>query len=252
MGELFCPLVLLFYTSIYLRDAPMKKEIKWSILLPTLDEAESLPSVIQKIYALGLGKDAEVIIIDGGSTDGTHDAFLSASRRYPRLQWLDAPKGKGLALKIGFAKAKGKHFAFMDADMQYMPADLKRAMNAIERGADIVVTKRKVHGGSAIRRMLSLSYSNVFGKCMLGLPVQDPQSGMKAIRGELLKGLKLSSKEWALDSEIILQAARKGAKIKEIEIDFYPRMRGRTKTSVFGTGSDLVAGAVSFVFKGID
>ncbi|MFA5108396.1 MAG: glycosyltransferase family 2 protein [Candidatus Micrarchaeia archaeon] len=223
------------------------KKCNWSILIPTLNEGGTLQELLNGIYSLGLS-DFEVLLLDGGSTDDSRDIFLHFKKKYSSIYWLDACGGKSSALRVGFAKANGAHIAFMDADMQYLPSDLPKLIDSMHIGNDLVITKRRLVNGnkknSSFRRALSLVYSQIVCKKGLSIPFDDPQSGMKAINSNLLKKMNLRSRGWELDTELILQALSLGAKIDEVEIGFYPREHGRTKTSVFGTSSSLFFSAL--------
>jgi glycosyltransferase involved in cell wall biosynthesis len=216
------------------------KTPQFSILLPTLNEGHSLPSLLAAIQRLPLAKRAEILIIDGGSTDHTRDAFMQASSKWSNLHWVEAPPGKALALRIGFSRARAPFIAFMDADGQYAPQSLASVCRALQSGADLVVTHRRVKFTDHLRRSLSLGYAHVIGRGLLQLRVHDPQSGLKAVRADLLSRLHFTARHWDLDSQLISQAQHAHARIKEIEIEFHPRYGGRTKTDVVGTSTNLL------------
>jgi len=185
-------------------------------------------------------------VVDGGSADNTRDEVLNLAKTHKNIELLDAPNGKGIALRLGFSKAKASGIIFLDADLQYLPEDIPKIAKALKL-ADLVVTKRETSEFST-RRFLSLGFSQIIGKGLLSLPASDPQSGLKGIKKRLLANLTLSSRQWELDAELIKKAQAAGAKIKELEIEFRPRTAGKTKTGVLGTSSNLLAGSIKLAF----
>jgi glycosyltransferase involved in cell wall biosynthesis len=214
-----------------------------SIVVPTLDEGLTIGKFIRKLLSMKECGRAQIIVVDGGSGDNTRDEVLAISKRAKNVEFAEAPPGKAMGLRIGFSKAKGKNIIFIDADFQYSPDDIPKITRAL-KSADLVVTKRITNGFSH-RRLLSLGFSQIIGKGLLNLPASDPQSGLKGIRSSLLKRIALASRHWEMDAELISKAQAAGAKIKEIEIGFHPRLAGRTKTGVAGTSANLLAGALS-------
>jgi glycosyltransferase involved in cell wall biosynthesis len=216
------------------------KNVLWSIAIPVLNEGHALGKLIERLYRLPQIKRCEVIVVDGGSTDNTRDVFIHAARTHPRLYLIDAPGGKSIGLRRAFARAHGRYIAFMDGDLQYSPSDLPKLMKKVEQGADLAVSRRKLAwADNSIRRLASQSFSRL-SRMLLGLPVSDPQSGMKAFRASLLSKLCLTSYDWGIDIELISQALRQGAKIEEVEIEFHPRQAGKAKTSLLSTSFDLL------------
>ncbi len=213
----------------------------WTIIIPVFNEAGSLERLLNRIYELPLASRSEVIVADGGSTDHTRDVFLECSRVHPRLYFLEAPRGKGLAIRLAIARAKGRFIAYMDGDLQYLPEDLPKLTSAVEHGADLAVSRRRlVWADDSARRVFSKVFSGVVSDRMLHLGVSDPQSGMKAFRASLLPHLHLTEKHWGLDVQLIKQAQAARARIKEVDIRFLPRDSGSTKTGFVSTSFDLL------------
>ncbi len=216
-------------------------KIDWTIIIPVFNEAGSLERLLDRLYDLPLAERAEVFVVDGGSTDHTRDVFLECARAHPRLYFLEAPRGKGLAIRLALQRAKGRYIAYMDGDLQYLPEDLPKIASALEHGADLVVSRRRlVWADDSTRRIFSRIFSGVVSGRMLHLNASDPQSGMKALRASLLPKLHLSERHWGLDVQLIEQAQQAGASIKEVDIRFLPRESGRTKTGFVSTSFDLL------------
>ncbi|VVB57256.1 Glycosyltransferase AglD [uncultured archaeon] len=219
-------------------------DVAWTIVVPVLNEGSTLGRLLERLYLLPEIQRCEVLVVDGGSTDHTRDVFIEAVRIHPRLFLLDVPSGKGLALRRAFARALGRFIAFLDGDLQYAPSDLPKLMRRVERGADLAVSRRRVAWADhSVRRLASRAFVHL-GRGMLGLPVSDPQSGMKALRASLLPKLHLTANDWGMDVQLIRQAQAGGARIEEVEIDFHPRGGGASKTGLVSTSLDLLGTAL--------
>ena len=213
----------------------------WTIIIPVFNEADSLERLLNRLYELPLSSRAEILVVDGGSTDHTRDVLIEVSNGRPNLHLIEAPRGKGLAIRIGISRAKGRYIAYMDGDMQYLPEDLPKLTRAIERGNDLVVSRRRlVWPDDSARRLCSKVFSGVVSQQMLQLGVSDPQSGMKAFRADLLPKLRLTERHWGLDVQLIQQARANGARIHEVDIRFVPRSDGASKTGFVSTSLDLL------------
>ncbi|MFI5180021.1 MAG: glycosyltransferase family 2 protein [Thermoanaerobaculia bacterium] len=161
----------------------------------------------------------EVVVVDDGSPDGTAGAAESAGARVLRRA---VNGGKGTALRDGLAAVLPggfTHVAFVDGDGQHDPADLPRLLAAAEEGADFVI-------GSRLGRpegMPARSYwANTIGDRVLsrmtGLPVEDGQSGYRVIAAELLRPLRLVSRRFAIENEILVKAAPRVRKLAIVPV----------------------------------
>lgn len=222
----------------------MASEVKWSIVVPVLNEGATLGRFIERLHDLPNISQCEILIVDGGSTDHTHDVFVEMLRAHPNLRFIEAPLGKGIGLRLAFSRARGRYLAFLDGDLQYAPSELPKVMRRLERGADLVVTRRRVvWADNSARRMASQVFRRI-GHSILSLPASDPQSGMKAFRASFLPKLHLSAKYWGLDVQLIRQIQALGGRIEEVEIEFHPRASGNTKTGLLSTSFDLLRTAI--------
>ena len=225
-------------------SVPMTPQIRWSIVVPVLNEGATLGRMVERLHDLPGISNCEIWIVDGGSTDQTRDVFMECAREHPKLLFLEAPAGKGIGLRLAFSRARGKYIAFLDGDLQYAPAELPKLMRRIERGADLVVTRRKVvWADNSARRLASHAFKGL-GRALFDMPASDPQSGMKAFRASLLPRLHLTAMNWGLDVQLIRQVQKNGGRIEEVEIEFRPRPGGQTKTGLISTSFDLLRTAL--------
>jgi glycosyltransferase involved in cell wall biosynthesis len=150
----------------------------------------------------------DVLVVDDGSPDGTAEAAEAAGARVLRRR---ENGGKGTALRDGLAMVLPKgftHVAFVDADGQHDPLDLAGLLAAAADGADFVI-------GSRLRSPETMPAKNYWANMigdkvlarMTGLPVEDGQSGYRVVAVDLLKPLRLVSRRFAIENEILVKAA---------------------------------------------
>lgn len=148
-----------------------------SIILPAKNESACIGPLLAKIRALY--PEAEVIVVDDGSTDETPQIAGSAGA------WVISHPyslGNGAAIKSGARAAKGEILVFMDADGQHDPADISRLLVPLEQGYDMVVGARQKGSQANWGRGLANAFYNAFATLITGHRVQDLTSGFRAVR----------------------------------------------------------------------
>ena len=120
-----------------------------SIIIPTYNEKENIPVLIHRIEALGI--DAEIIVVDDNSYDGTQESLKRLSAKYKNIRVIERPSKMGIssAVKDALKIASGKYALVMDADLQHPPELIPRLLKEIRKGRDIVVASRYMKGGKS-------------------------------------------------------------------------------------------------------
>lgn len=151
--------------------------MKISIILPAKNEAEGLARTLPAIA--GVLPEAEVIVVDDGSTDGTAEVARTAGARV-----LSSPysMGNGAAIKRGAREATGEVLVFMDADGQHDPALIPVLLAKLGEGFDMVVGARDARGQATLGRTLANGLYNRLASWMTGHPVEDLTSGFRIVR----------------------------------------------------------------------
>lgn len=160
------------------RDPPPRV----SVVMPARNEAFGLAKILPALKAVL--PDAEVIVVDDGSTDGT--AEVCGSHGVRRLHHLYA-MGNGAAIKAGARAARGEIIVFMDADTQHRPEDIPRLLNRLEEGYDMVVGARSAASQASFGRLAANTFYNRFASLMVGKPIADLTSGFRVVRAELFR-----------------------------------------------------------------
>jgi glycosyltransferase involved in cell wall biosynthesis len=204
-----------------------------SVLLPCYNEEEGVGICIDKINKVFDKErlDGEILVIDNGCTDNTVEVAKTLG-----VKVVDEPKtGYGNAYLAGFKKAKGDVIILGDADNSYDFYDIPRLLENI-KDADFVIGNRiKQKGSMSLLHRIGNPIFSWLLRNLFKINISDSHCGFGAIRKEALNKLNLKSSGMEFASEILIKAKKKGLKIKEIDIDYYPRI-GKSKLRSFRDG----------------
>jgi dolichol-phosphate mannosyltransferase len=212
--------------------------MKTWITIPTYNESENIRTLIAEIRQTV--PDAEVLVIDDNSPDGTSGIVEAMKQQDARVHLLlrTAERGRGTAGRDGFKYAleQGADCVVeMDADYSHHPRYLPAILNASE-DADVVLGSRYVKGGyetgRPLIRQLITKFVGVFLRKLLGVSVRDPSSGYRCFRREVLLALDLDnlvSTGPSIVSELLYKARIKGFSMAEVPIIFEDRKLGYSK-----------------------
>ena len=210
------------------------------VIVPTYNERENLPALVERILALPLKVD--LLIVDDNSPDGTGKLADELSAKYAMVQVLHRPakSGLGRAYIAGFkwALERGYEFIFeMDGDFSHDPSDIP-IFHLAAQNADLVLGSRYRNGIRVInwplkRLMLSLAAAK-YVQIITGMPFTDPTGGFKCFRRRTLQSLDLESVRsngYSFQIEMTHKAWRRGMRIAEVPIIFTDRYHGSSKMS---------------------
>ena len=193
---------------------------KLSIVIPALNEAESIGQVLDEIAKVFDGKDHSVVIVDGNSTDGTPEI----AGKYGAIVINQRGTGYGDALLSGFVYARDKLapslIAMMDADMTYDPKDIPVLMEPIVTGdADLVVGNRfmgmEEGAMTSVNRIGNMILSWIC-RVFMKLKICDTQCGLRVFRTDLVDRLDLTKEGMPFATEMLVEAKFAGARIVDI------------------------------------
>ena len=217
--------------------------MKITTIIPTYNEAENIPRLLEILFGLPLD-DFNVLVIDDNSRDGTGQLVDELVNKYPgRLSVIHRPGklGLGSAYITGFQhllKGDSQAIGQMDADFSHEPAKVLELVNALE-GCDVAIGSRYVQGGSVDkdwpywRKWLS-GFGNLYARTILSLPIRDTTGGFRLFRREALAAMpleRIKSNGYVFQVETAYVAHRLGCKFKEIPIYFAERRFGKSKMS---------------------
>ncbi|WP_067966670.1 polyprenol monophosphomannose synthase [Nocardiopsis trehalosi] len=218
---------------------------KVSVVVPTYNEADNLPVLVERVLALDL-PELRLVVVDDNSPDGTGDiadklAADSGTDGRVTVVHRTAKDGLGRAYVAGMTRAldDGADFvAQMDADLSHPPGYLPHLLGTmLSTGAGVVIGSRYVPGGSlseqwGVRRRLLSGWANAYVKTILAMPIRDVTAGFKLWRREALLAIDLAdirSSGYSFQVEMHFRAYRRGQKMVEIPIHFEDRQEGASK-----------------------
>ncbi len=225
-------------------------EIKISVVIPAFNEVNTIGTVIDRVLKCEF--DAEVVVVDDGSTDGTADFLRRFEHPRVRCFFHSVNRGKGAALRLGFAAARNPYVFVQDADLEYDPSDYRTMIEPLVDGrADMVYGSRFLGGTHRVlffwhyvgNRLLTL-----FSNAVSDLNLSDMETGMKAFVREKLLSLKLSSNRFTFEPEITVKAARSGWRIYEVPVSYSGRSYAEGKKISWRDGLAAIPAIIYYRF----
>ncbi|MDT7744990.1 MAG: dolichol-phosphate mannosyltransferase [Actinomycetota bacterium] len=216
------------------------------VVVPTYDERENLPRLVERVLTTLPG--VRLLVVDDGSPDGTGDLADDLARADPRLSVLHhrPRRGLGAAYVDAFAHVVATHppeeigwVVQMDADGSHAPEDLPALLaSARSEDADLVLGSRYVRGGRVVdwpwyRNALSRS-ANTYSRLALRLPVRDVTGGFRLYRRRVLEEVTrapVSSQGYCFQVDLTFRVHRGGFTVREVPITFTERTAGASKMS---------------------
>ncbi len=207
-----------------------------AVLVPAWNEARNIELLLPALREMfqNLGIEAEIIVVDGGSTDGTREA---AERGGARVL-LQRERGYGGALMAGFAATEAPYVITMDADLSHRPLFIEELWK--RRGeAEVLIASRYVPGGRAdmsrFRRMLSGILNAVYSRA-LTVKLRDLSSGFRMYRRDVIAQMPIHARDFDVLEEILIRAYNDGWRIAEIPFHYMPRVSGKTHARLLKFG----------------
>ena len=208
-----------------------------SVVTPVYNEEESVERLVTEVGAVldEIGKPAEIIAVDDGSSDASFARLAALKAREPRLRVIRLARnyGQTAALAAGIQHAWGDVIVTLDADLQNDPADIPRLLDALGEGVDVVNGWRKDRQDKWLTRRLPSQIANRLIGAITGTSVHDYGCTLRVMRAPFAKGLQLYGE---LHRFIPALAADLGAHVVELPVTHHPRTTG---TSKYGLGRTL-------------
>lgn len=204
-----------------------------SVIVPLYNERDSLAELHAGVSAeleyLGIG--AEVIYVDDGSDDGSLEVLKGLQARDPRIQIIRFRRnfGKSAALSAGFQHAQGDLIVTLDADLQDQPQEMRKLIEKLEEGADLVSGWKKLRLDPITKRWPSRLF-NWVTSFLTGVPLHDMNCGFKAYRREVVEEIRVYGE---MHRYIPVLASYRGYRVSEVPIEHRARPYGESK---FGPG----------------
>ena len=231
---------------------PVSDRPQLTLVVPVYDERSTVLEVIERLHALPFSK--QIVVVDDGSTDGTTESLATLDHPDVQVVHHDRNRGKGAALRTGFALARGHIVAVQDADLEYDPVDLPALMQPILDGKADVVYGSRLSGGRPQRvflfwhlvgnRLLSLLTNVLFNTTL-----SDMETGYKVMRREVLEGIRLRSDDFTVEPELTAKILKGRWRVYELPIAYYGRSYDEGKKITWRHGVTAVVALFRYRFS---
>ncbi|MDQ1707261.1 MAG: hypothetical protein QOJ88_472 [Pyrinomonadaceae bacterium] len=217
-------------TSTELATSGRKETPELSIFLPVYNEEPNLPPLHAKLDSAlkTLGRTAEIIYVDDGSTDGSLRVLRELARGDERVRVVALRRnyGQTAAMAAGIDAASGDVLIPMDADMQNDPADIARLLDKLDEGYEVVSGWRKNRQDKLVTRKIPSMLANRLISWIGGVPLHDYGCSLKAYRRESIEDVRLYGE---MHRFIPIYASWAGARVAEIPVEHHARTMGKSK-----------------------
>jgi glycosyltransferase involved in cell wall biosynthesis len=199
--------------------------LKLSVVIPVYNERATIEEILRRVEATRLAR--EIIVVDDASADGTRERLAALAPGRFRLLLHDRNRGKGRALRTGFAAATGDIVLVQDADLEYNPADYPALLAPIVEGdADVVIGSRFLGGPHRVLffwHYVGNRFLTTLSNMTTNLNLSDMECCYKVFRAEVLRRLDLRSERFGIEPELVARVAQLGCRIYEVPVSY----RGR-------------------------
>ena len=196
-----------------------------SVVMPVYNERATVEEIVGRVLAVPLR--IELVAVDDASTDGTRETLQAlAGERGFTVLLQDRNRGKGAAVRRGIAAARGDIIVVQDADLEDSPEEYPDLVDLIVKGkADAVFGSRFIgrHRCFLFTHYLANKFLNLVTNVLYNTTMTDMETCFKAVRADVLKGLKLDSDRFGIEPEITAKLFKRGARVYEVPITYEGR-----------------------------
>ncbi len=229
--------------------------MKLSIVIPVYNEAATISEIVALVRSVDVGMEKEILLVDDCSRDGTREVLEKMGRENADLKVLfhEVNRGKGAALRTGFAAATGDVVLIQDADLEYDPHEYSRLLQPIVDGHADVVYGSRFLGGGAHRVVF---YWHYLGNWLLttlsnmttNLNLTDMEVCYKVFKREVIQNIPLKENRFGFEVEVTAKIARRKLKIYEVPISYYGRDYSEGKKIGWKDGFSALRCIVKYMF----
>lgn len=202
--------------------------MKLTVVIPCFNEIGTIQQVVDAVRNSPI-KDCEIIVVDDCSTDGTRQLLENEiAAQVSQVIYHPVNKGKGAALRSGFAAATGDIVIVQDADLEYDPQEFPVVIDPIINGRADVVFGSRFQGGRPHRvvyywHMIGNRFLTTLSNMFTNINLTDMETCYKAFRREIIQSIRIRENRFGFEPEITAKVAKLNCRIYEVGISYYGR-----------------------------
>ena len=225
-----------------------------SVVMPVYNEKATVEEMVGRVLAVGKANAIriELIVVDDASKDGSRDIVTRLGEQHGfKVLYQEQNQGKGAAVRRGIAATTGDIVVVQDADLEYSPEEYPDLIDLLVKGkADAVFGSRFIgrHRCFLFTHYLANLFLNLVTNILYNTTMTDMETCFKAIRGELLRSLKLTSNRFGIEPEITAKLFKLGARVYEVPITYEGRAYAEGKKITWKDGFPALWTLIKFRF----
>lgn len=225
-----------------------------SIIIPVYNEKNTISEILKRVDAVDLTEFSfrkEIIIVDDASNDGTKEILEGLENKY-KIIYQSENRGKGVAIRVGLGEVSGDYVIIQDADLEYDPNDYKKILDcALKNNAEVVYGSRRLsheNKYSHLSYYLGGLFLNLMTRIISGADVTDESTCYKFFKTEIIKSIPLKCEKFEFCPEVTMKIAKRGIKIYEVPISYFPRSKKEGKKIKWKDGLDALLVLIKYRF----